>query len=123
MSKSNIVSNIVTEPSSGIVPVTVNTPATRVATHVPMVIGMTPKRATPRKQPKEPATLMAFAIEQGGRIELTDANKQELASRGLPSHRISNAAYGIRKCFGNTVTAERTGRLVTAYTVTEPAQY
>ena len=57
------------------------------------------------------------AIEQGGRIELTDANKQELAARGLPNHRISNAAYGIRKCFGKVVTAERIGRTVSAYTV------
>ena len=80
-------------------------------------MAMTPKRGTARKMPKEPNTLMAFAIEQGGRIELTDANKQELASRGLPNHRISNAAYGIRKCFGKVVTAERIGRTVSAYTV------
>lgn len=81
------------------------------------IMAMTPKRGTARKMPKEPNTLMAFAIEQGGRIELTDANKQELASRGLPNHRISNAAYGIRKCFGKVVTAERIGRTVSAYTV------
>ena len=81
------------------------------------IMAMTPRRGTARKLPKEPNTLMAFAIEQGGRIELTDANKQELAARGLPNHRISNAAYGIRKCFGKVVTAERIGRTVSAYTV------
>ena len=78
----------------------------------------TPKRGTARKMPKEPHTLMAYAIEQGGRIELNATTKAELVSRGLPEHRISNAAYGIRKFFGKDVKTERNGRAVSAYVVT-----
>lgn len=100
-------------------------PAVSVEAVLPAVLGvtlvpamaMTPKRNTARKPPKEPHTLMAFAIENGGRVELTAANKAELQQRGLPTHRISNAAYGIRKCFGKTVTTERNGRTVSAYMV------
>jgi len=78
----------------------------------------TPIRGTARKLPKEPHTLYAYAIEQGGRVELTPAVLAELNARGLPTHRIGNAAYGIRKFFGKTVTPERTGRSVSAYVVT-----
>ena len=78
----------------------------------------TPKRGTARKVPKEPQTLYAYAIEKGGRVELTAQVKAELVSRGLPEHRISNAAYGIRKCFGKDVKTERQGRTVSAYVVT-----
>lgn len=78
----------------------------------------TPKRGTARKVPKEPHTLMAYAIEKGGRIELNATTKAELVSRGLPEHRISNAAYGIRKFFGKDVKTERQGRAVSAYVVT-----
>ena len=78
----------------------------------------TPKRGTARKMPKEPHTLMAYAIEQGGRIELNATTKAELVSSGLPEHRISNAAYGIRKFFGKDVKTERQGRAVSAYVVT-----
>lgn len=77
----------------------------------------TPKRGAARKMPKEPATLYAYAVEQGGRVALTPATKAELVARGLPEHRIGNAAYGIRKCFGKTVTTERTGRAVSAYLI------
>jgi hypothetical protein len=78
----------------------------------------TPKRGGTRKMPKEPSTLLAYAIEQGGRIELSPDTVKELVSRGLPERRISNAAYGIRKCFGKDVKTERSGRTVTAYVVT-----
>ena len=77
----------------------------------------TVKRGTSRKMPKEPHTLLAYAIEKGGRIELTDATKQELVARGLPMHRIPNAAYGVRKFFGKDVKTERVGRSVSAYTI------
>lgn len=78
----------------------------------------TPKRAVARKLPKEPSTLLAYAIEQGGRVELTPDALKELQSRGLPEHRLSNAAYGIRKCFAKDVKTERRGRTVSAYVVT-----
>lgn len=78
----------------------------------------TPKRGTARKMPKEPQTLFAYAIEKGGRVELTPQTKADLVSRGLPEHRISNAAYGIRKFFGKDVKTERVGRAVSAYTIT-----
>lgn len=77
----------------------------------------TPKRGTARKVPKEPATLLAYAIEQGGRVELTPKTEQDLTARGLPVHRISNAAYGIRKCFAKDVRTERQGRKVCAYVI------
>lgn len=77
----------------------------------------TPKRASARKLPKEPSTLLAFAIEKGGRVEMNPDTIKELSTRGLPEHRISNAAYGIRKCFGKDVKTERQGRSVAAYVV------
>lgn len=77
----------------------------------------TPKRGGARKMPKEPSTLLAYAIEQGGRVELSPSTVRELETRGLPERRISNAAYGIRKCFGKDVKTERSGRKVTAYVV------
>jgi hypothetical protein len=96
-------------------------PATASASPTPTMsaaFATTPKRGTARKVPKEPQTLYAYAIEKGGRVELTAQVKAELVSRGLPEHRISNAAYGIRKCFGKDVKTERNGRSVAAYVVT-----
>lgn len=91
---------------------------TAVAPTMVATFATTPKRGQARKMPKEPHTLLAYAIETGGRIELTPEVKQELMSRGLPEHRIPNAAYGIRKFFGKTVATERKGRAVSAYTIT-----
>lgn len=93
------------------------TPAVNPASLLTPSFATTPKRGAARKLPKEPYTLYAYAMEQGGRVELTETVKQELEQRGLPARRISNAAYGIRKCFGKSVATERTGRTVTAYVV------
>lgn len=103
------------------VPVTASASATGTPTTTPTMsaaFATTPKRGSARKMPKEPHTLYAYAIEKGGRIELTAAVKSELVARGLPEHRISNAAYGIRKFFGKEVKTERQGRSVAAYIVT-----
>lgn len=77
----------------------------------------TPKRGSARKPPKQAHTLLAYAIEHGGRIDLTPTVKAELVSRGLPNHRIPNAIYDMQKYFGKTITSERVGRTVSAYTV------
>jgi hypothetical protein len=87
------------------------------ATIIPQ-FAITAKRGVPRKIPKEPHTLLAYAIEKGGRVELTDVTKQELVSRGLPMHRIPNAVYGIRKFFGKEIRTERVGHTISAYTIT-----
>ena len=100
------------------VQVMVTEPASASTPTMTAAFATTPKRGTARKMPKEPHTLMAYAIEKGGRIELNATTKAELVSRGLPEHRISNAAYGIRKFFGKDVKTERNGRAVSAYVVT-----
>lgn len=100
------------------VQVMVTEPASTPTPTMTAAFATTPKRGTARKMPKEPHTLMAYAIEKGGRIELNATTKAELVSRGLPEHRISNAAYGIRKFFGKDVKTERQGRAVSAYVVT-----
>lgn len=92
-------------------------PTTPAAMVLAPAFATTPKRGAARKVPKEPATLLAYAIEQGGRINLTPDTVRELAARGLSSHRIPNAAYGIRKFFAKNVKGERTGRTISAYVV------
>jgi len=77
----------------------------------------TPKRGSARKPKREPSILLAYAIEHGGRVELTQAAKADLAKRGLPEHRIPCAIYDVRKYFGKSVTAERNGRAVAAYNI------
>ena len=77
----------------------------------------TPKRGTPRRHKREASILLAYAIEHGGRVDLTPEAKMELASRGLRTDRISCAVYDVRKYYGKTVTSQRTGRAVTAYDV------
>lgn len=95
-------------------------PAAEPATPLTMLpqYAMTPKRGTSRKPKKEPAALLAYAIEVGGRIELTDETKRALEARGLKPHRIPNAIYDVRKYFGRQVETERQGRAVRAYTIT-----
>lgn len=78
----------------------------------------TAKRGVARKAKKEPAALLAYAIEHGTRIELTDpATLDRLAERGLPKNRIPNAVSDLKKYFGVQVTTERAGRTVTSYTL------
>jgi len=77
----------------------------------------TPKRGTPRRHKREASILLAYAIEHGGRVDLTPEAKMELASRGLRTDRISCAAYDVRKYYGKTVTSQRQGRAVSAYVV------
>lgn len=77
----------------------------------------TPKRGTARKPKREASILLAYAIEHGGRVELTGTGKADLIARGLPEHRISCAVYDVRKYFGKPVIAERNGRAVSAYVV------
>lgn len=77
----------------------------------------TPKRGKSARPRQEPLTLFAYALETGGRIELTDATKQELAARGVPPHRISSAVYSLKKYFGQPVVTERRGRGASAYVV------
>lgn len=79
---------------------------------------LTPKRQTARKLPKEPYLLLAFASEHNGRVDLTNPEvAMALEATGLKVARLPNAAYGIRKYFGQTVTTERIGRKVSAYIV------
>lgn len=77
----------------------------------------TPMRGSARKPKREPSILLAYAIEHGGRVELTQAAKADLAQRGLPEHRIPCAIYDVRKYFGKAVTTERNGRAVAAYNI------
>jgi len=122
--KTNSTTEAIEMPNPPITADTVDVPTVTVTATMPVTgpalaaqFATTPKRQKARKMPKEPSLLYAYAVEQGGSITLTDAVKQELVSRGLPVHRIPNAAYGIRKFFGKTVTPTRTGRTVTAYTI------
>jgi len=71
-----------------------------------------------KRQKREASILLAYAIENGGRVVLSPTVKAELAARGLAEHRMSPAVYDVRKYFGKTVIAERTGRRVSAYTIT-----
>lgn len=76
----------------------------------------TPKRGKAARPRQEPLKLYAYAVEHGGRVEMTDATKQELTARGVPPHRIPSAVYSMKKYFGAQVVTERKGRSVSAYT-------
>jgi len=79
----------------------------------------TAKRGAARKAKKEPATLLAYAIECGPCIDVTNAETiAELTARGVPKHRIPNAVSDLKKYFGVPVTAARVGRTVISYTLT-----
>lgn len=78
----------------------------------------TPKRGTPsRRKHVGPNVLYAYAVEHGGRIELTPETKAELESRGLPMVRLHPSIYDLRKYFGKEIVSERTGRVVTALNI------
>lgn len=78
----------------------------------------TPKRGAPRKDRREAVALYQYAVTQGGVVTLTPEALSSLQSLGLQAHRVTNAAYKLRKYYGVPVTAQRTGRKVTAYQVT-----
>lgn len=114
---------LTTETTAETTPATPDIPTVTVLASAPATTDLvaafatTPKRAKAKKPPKEPYALLAYAIEQGGTVVLDAATKQALASRGLREDRIGNAAYGVRRFFGKTVIAIRTGRAVTAYRI------
>lgn len=114
---------LTTETTAETTPATPDIPAVTVLASAPATTDLvaafatTPKRGKAKKPPKEPYALLAYAIEQGGTVVLDAATKQALASRGLREDRIGNAAYGVRRFFGKTVIAIRTGRAVTAYRI------
>lgn len=80
----------------------------------------TPKRGRDTKRPFiEPKALHSYALENGGRIDLTQpAVLQDLETRGLKANRISSATWAARHYFGMNIKSERTGRKVTALIVT-----
>ena len=77
----------------------------------------TPKCGRARKPKREPSALLAYAIERGAVITLDEPTLTELEPRGIKRTRIANAVCGLKKFYGVPVTASRTGRQVTAYTV------
>lgn len=78
----------------------------------------TPKRGGARKMRREAQALYAYAVEQGGHIDLTKPDVQaELVARGLPPHRLPCAVYDLRSKCGKSVQAIRSGRKVSAYVI------
>lgn len=78
----------------------------------------TPKRGSAsRRKHTGPKVLYAYAVEHGGRVDLTPEVKAEFETRGLPTRRIHPSIYDLKKYFGVEVATERTGRVVTALIV------
>lgn len=78
----------------------------------------TPRRQSASKRScREGNILMAYAIELGGRVPMTDTHHEELERRGLQKHRIYNAVYELKKFYGMNVTDERDGKIVLAYVI------
>lgn len=77
----------------------------------------TPKRGAKRKDRAEALALYQYALTQGGTVALTPEALSALHTLGLKAHRVTNAAYKLRKYYGIAVTSARTGRKVTSYTV------
>lgn len=77
----------------------------------------TGKSGRPRTSIREPEKLLSLAIERGGTVTLDAQTSETLRSHGLPPHRVTNAAYGLRKFYGLDVTPIRNGRKVTGYTI------
>lgn len=68
-----------------------------------------------RKPLRESAALLDYARQTNPRIDLTNPQVQaDLQARRI---RIANAVCNLKKFYGITITAERTGRKVTAYTL------
>ncbi len=83
---------------------------------------MIPARAMtargPRKPKREALALLQYALEYGAEVVVTDpAVCAALATRGLPTHRLPNAASDLRKFYGVRVENLRDGRKTRAYLV------
>ena len=80
---------------------------------------LSPVRGLPRKAKKAPAALLAFCLEHGGRVSMTDPLvRAALAERGLVTNaHIAGAIHGLKRFYGMTITTERSGRVVTTYVV------
>jgi len=78
----------------------------------------TPKGRPCKRPHLEPKALMSHAMENGGRIDISNADVlKDLETRGLKPHRISSAVWGAKHYFGQNIVSERTGRKVTALVV------
>lgn len=77
----------------------------------------TGKSGRVRTSIREPEKLLTLAIERGGTITLDSQTVESLKTQGLAPHRVTNAAYGLRKFYGLSVTPIRNGRKVTGYTI------
>ena len=105
------------QPHEQVTITTPDGPTTRVLCLLPQY-AQTPKRGAKRKDRAEAMALYQYAVTQGGTVDLTPETMQTLQGMGLKPHRVTNAAYKLRKYYGVSVSSTRTGRKVTRYTVT-----
>jgi len=107
----------VTAVESSTATVTASAPAVTGTLAILPKFDSTPKRGTPsRRKHTFPKVLYAYAVEHGGRVDLTPAVKADLVKRGLPESRLHPSIYDLRKYFGVAIASERTGRVVSALT-------
>lgn len=106
-----------TEPHEQVTITAPDGATTRVLCLLPQY-AQTPKRGAKRKDRAEAMALYQYAVLHGGTVDLTPDALSALQAQGLQPHRVTNAAYKLRKYYGVAVQSARTGRKVTRYTVT-----